>query len=106
MEGIKNKIRNLRSCLTLRGIRLSSSCMNNLTHVIFFLAQGRICCISVFQKNENIFHLCFQELGHEGNYRTIDSRKTVVLEIVPFLQIFPLSADSEKQVKLFLVEVG
>lgn len=85
MEGIKNKIHNLCSCLTLQGIRLSSSCMNNLTRVIFFAAQGRICCISVFQKNENIFHLCIRELGNQGNHCSIDVKEKIVIEIVPSL---------------------
>lgn len=108
MEGIKNKIHNLRSCLTLRGIRLSSSCMNNPTSVIFFVAQGRICCIFVFQKNKNISDLCFQELGNKGNYCSIDLRKTVVVQKVQkvCLQTLPFSAFSDKHVKIFLVEVG
>lgn len=72
MEGIKSKIHNLRSCLTLRGNRLSSSRMNNPTSGIFSVAEGRICCISVFQNSENIFHLCFQEPGNQRNDCSID----------------------------------
>lgn len=73
--------------MTLRGFWLGSSGMNNPTSVIFFfvvvVAQGRICCISVFQgkKNENIVHFCFQELGN----------KQLCLKLYLPFKLFPLS---------------
>lgn len=110
MEGIKNKIHNLCSCLTLRGNRLSSSRMNNPTseRVLWcvWLRAGFAAFLS-FRKVKLFFTCAFGNLETKEIIAVqIEKRRLCSKLYLPFKRSYWAFLEKKKQVKIFLVGEG